>query len=1298
MAEARTAVRKRSFGPSARAWALFAFVLLGALLFAGRSQAAVEFPPPPQVWSDQADYAPGDTVTLSGANWAPGETVHLVVNDDAGQTWRYENDVSASAEGSFSDQFELPDWFVAVYTVTAAGASSGTATWAFTDSRNVDAATLDGGASVTVVSGATISAAVTVTTDAGGGNQNWRSTGLRISTTAPGSVTCVNHPNHDGAGTYSETFNVAAPALTGTYNAYFIAYSNDTCSQQPSGLKTLTNAVVVTPPSVLRIDRAGSSPTNAASVPWDVVFDRAVTGVGAADFALAEGGGLSGSSIGSVSGTGASYTVTAATGTGDGTLGLDLVDDDSIADGAGNKLGGTGAGNGSFTGQAYTVDKAAPTVSGTAVTLPEDAAYSAGTWTNRSVRVTFTCSDTGGSGLTAGSGDETQDFTAETSGTTATFSGTCADNAGNTAGGASFGPIMIDKTAPAITATLAPAPNSAGWNNTDVTVSYSCADALSGLDPAYGNDGAGCWLDDIATSEGLTQFTNRAVFDRAGNVASVSPEVRIDKAPPTITATLTPAPNANGWNNTDVTADFDCFDGLSGLDPAYGNDGAGCWNDELVTAEGLTTFVNRTAFDKAGNFSSISPSVRIDKQDPSSSATSPAYSNTGSFAVSYSAADSGASGLDEVELWAKAPGESSYSQVASDSTPASSGSFAYTAAAGDGAYAFYTRALDRAGNYEDAPAAADTTTFVDTVAPTSTDDAPAGWQNVDVTVHLSATDPGAGDSPPTGSGVATVKYSVDGGPLQTVSGASADVTVPAPADHSNDGVHTVSYYATDNAGNVEAANSATVRIDTRKPSSQAVSPAYNNVSTISVSFTASDPGAAAAGLAKVELWAKGPTDAVFTKHDETTTSLASGSFSYSVTQGDGLYRFYTIAVDDAGNRESAPATPDASLQVTTTLQDTVAPASSASSPDYATGGPITVEYSASDGGSGLDELELWAKEPGASAFSLAATDSTPSSAGSFSYTPAAGDGTYEFHTRARDEATNYEDAPASADDATVVDTVAPAMFCDAADGAWHDDNVSIGCTASDDGSGLADASDASFTLTTSVPAGAETDDAATNSRTVADKAGNEATAGPVSGNKVDRKGPSVTLTCPSSPVLKGSSATASWSASDGGSGLVGPSSGTISLDTSWVGSQTASVPAGFKTDDVGNGSDAASCNYSVVFNWRGFFQPIDNLPTLNKAKAGSTIPVKFSLTGNQGLSIFMSGYPSSRDVACGSTANADLIEQTITAGGSSLQYDATADQYVYAWKTQSGWSGTCRTLTVKLVDGTVHQANFFFVR
>jgi predicted extracellular nuclease len=114
------------------------------------------------------------------------------------------------------------------------------------------------------------------------------------------------------------------------------------------------------------------------------------------------------------------------------------------------------------------------------------------------------------------------------------------------------------------------------------------------------------------------------------------------------------------------------------------------------------------------------------------------------------------------------------------------------------------------------------------------------------------------------------------------------------------------------------------------------------------------------------------------------------------------------------------------------------------------------------------------------------------------------------------------------------------------------------------------------------------------------------------------------------------------------------------------------------------------------YNFTGFFQPVDNAPVLNIAKAGSGIPVKFSLDGAQGLDIFSAGYPLSRRIACDTTIPANDVEQTVNAGGSSLTYTASTDQYTYTWKTNKAWVGTCRQFVMVLKDGSIHFANFQF--
>jgi hypothetical protein len=125
-----------------------------------------------------------------------------------------------------------------------------------------------------------------------------------------------------------------------------------------------TYTVDNTVPTVVSINRHSSSPTNATSLQFDVTFSEPVTGVDAGDFRVATTDTAAGA-IFTVIGSGSSYTVMVTGVSGDGTLGLNLVDDDTIVDAASNKLSGTGtsvSGNGSFSGEVYTVDNTPPTV------------------------------------------------------------------------------------------------------------------------------------------------------------------------------------------------------------------------------------------------------------------------------------------------------------------------------------------------------------------------------------------------------------------------------------------------------------------------------------------------------------------------------------------------------------------------------------------------------------------------------------------------------------------------------------------------------------------------------------------------------------------------------------------------------------------------------------------------------------------------------------------------------------------------------------------------------------------------
>jgi CSLREA domain-containing protein len=129
-------------------------------------------------------------------------------------------------------------------------------------------------------------------------------------------------------------------------------------------LALLTSLMIVTPvhaqdaesdPVVNSIVRANSNPTLAASVDFTITFNQSVTGVDSADFVLTISG-VTGASITGISGSNATYTVSVNTGSGSGTIRLDVTDNDSILSSASTPLGGTGSGNGNFTsGETYTI-------------------------------------------------------------------------------------------------------------------------------------------------------------------------------------------------------------------------------------------------------------------------------------------------------------------------------------------------------------------------------------------------------------------------------------------------------------------------------------------------------------------------------------------------------------------------------------------------------------------------------------------------------------------------------------------------------------------------------------------------------------------------------------------------------------------------------------------------------------------------------------------------------------------------------------------------------------------------------
>jgi pectin methylesterase-like acyl-CoA thioesterase len=234
-------------------------------------------------------------------------------------------------------------------------------------------------------------------------------------------------------------------------------------------------------------------------------------------------------------------------------------------------------------------------------------------WHNSDVTVTLTSADNAeGTGVReifySINGTQFHSFGASvsipvaTEGTT-TIDFFARDNAGNTETSQSV-TIKLDKTAPVFTNVSRTPANANGWNNTDVEASFTATDPVSGF--AGGSTESGSFT---FTQEGADQAHTFTVTDQAGNSASATvSDVNIDKTSPIIEAVPNPAPNANGWNNTDVTVSFNASDALSGVFSSS--------SPVTVTSEGAGQLVTGTATDRAGNTATVNISINIDKTAP----------------------------------------------------------------------------------------------------------------------------------------------------------------------------------------------------------------------------------------------------------------------------------------------------------------------------------------------------------------------------------------------------------------------------------------------------------------------------------------------------------------------------------------------------------------------------------------------------------------------------------------------------------------------------------------------------------
>jgi hypothetical protein len=598
--------------------------------------------------------------------------------------------------------------------------------------------------------------------------------------------------------------------------------------------------------------------------------------------------------------------VTVAFDAKDGLSGVDTVTGPQhLGEGGNQSVSGSAtdaAGNtASTTVSGINVDKTAPTLSAAPTTSPNGNG-----WYNADVTQVWAADDN----LSGLAGTAPADSVISDEGEGQSVSASVSDRAGNTTSATSE-PVKIDKTAPS---TDVSAPS--GWVNSSVDVTLTPHDALSGVESTHssvdgGADQTGTKV--TLTSEGTHTIAYYSV-DKAGNTEkSKTVTVQIDKSDPTITHALSPAANANGWNNADVTVTFTCDDQatLSGI--------ASCTAPQTVTTEGKDQAVTGTAKDNAGNTATDPATVSLDKTKPTitgsraPAANANGWNNT-DVTVHFDAKDS-LSGIDTVTpdktlgegtaqsvtgTAVDAAGNSASTTVSGinvdETDPTLSGKpttapnangwyngdvpIAWTAdddrsgvasapanstITGEGTGLKDTATVsDKAGNSTTADSAA---VNIDRTAPTTGADAPGGWNNSKVTVSLDAAD-GL-------SGVDATYYAIDGGAPQK----GAVLTIDT------EGIHTVKYWSVDQAGNTETAHAVTVKIDLTKP-------------TIGHTLT---PAPNAKG------WNNAPVTVAY-QCDDALSGVATCPAPVKVSADGQDQAVPGTAVDNAGNAQTDPVT------------------------------------------------------------------------------------------------------------------------------------------------------------------------------------------------------------------------------------------------------------------------------------------------------------------------------------------------------------------------------------------------------
>jgi hypothetical protein len=530
-------------------------------------------------------------------------------------------------------------------------------------------------------------------------------TGAGAVTLATGNVTlnatgsATGNISVSGSGTGSRTVTISSISGTGTIGISIAAgTASDAAGNSAPAAGPSATCTVTAIPALTSIVRVGGNPSNSTSVSWTLTFDAAVTGVNTGNFSTSVSG-LSGASVTGVSGSGTTWTVTAGTGTGDGTIRLDMVNATSVSPGVSN-LPYT-------TGESYTIDKTAPSVTGisraggnptNAASVTFNVAFSESV--SGVTPGAFALDATGVSGASvtgiAGSG-AAYTVTVNTgsgSGTVSVDLSTVtgiADAAGNALSGTfTAGEVYtVDKTAPTVSSITRAGANPTNAASVDFTVNFS--ESVTGVVIAsFAMDAAGVTGASVTgvSGSGATRTVTvntgsgsgtvevelasvSGIVDAAGNVLAgtftTGEAYTVDKTAPSVASITRVGGSPTSAASVDFTVTFSeavtgvtqgkfsldttgvtgaSITGVSGSGATYTvsvntGSGDGTVSIDLTTVTGITDAAGNTL---SGTFTA-GETYDIDKTDPGISIGAPSPGSTTSGPVDFVITYTGATGV-----------------------------------------------------------------------------------------------------------------------------------------------------------------------------------------------------------------------------------------------------------------------------------------------------------------------------------------------------------------------------------------------------------------------------------------------------------------------------------------------------------------------------------------------------------------------------------------------------------------------------------------------------------------------------